>query len=419
MLHRAIFVFFLAIAGSTGFIAPVSGQSDSGMRTRPASAGKRYWISPASVRADFWSLFNTGTDWDTLRSRIDVMSMHVNALRVRDTAQMRKAAAMLRIDSALVNIECGGLRPFSGCDSLAGERNAQLELANIQRWMSMGGSVDIITMDSPINTMIMKGDPGGTCNWTVQRTAHEMVDYMKAVRAVIPAVRFALVEPVPWYRVGAYPNHPGNNYGDLLLTLDTVFAVVAQRGEQLDIFHSDSPWEYSENAVTQGWLKIKAVEDYLHAKGIRHGRIHNSQEGGFQSDQLFHERTLDSWKKYRAAGGDEDEIEVWCWYDHPAANWPESQPYTFAYTCKKFFELVEAGSIPRTPAEFEPPDGRVYHGVGQAFTGITEYITALADSAIHPSVIPILKCGMRPIAFSESIAARSSVNLLPRVPGMS
>lgn len=351
----------------------------------------RFWVSPASVRADFWQMFSPNAVWDTLRARADVFSLHVNALRERDTASIRIAAKKLRDDRVKVNIECGGLRPFSGCDSLAGERHAQLELLQMQRWLSRGGAIDFITMDSPINTMIMNGDPNGTCNWTVLRAAHEIVDYMKAVRQSVPNVTFALVEPVPWYRVGTYPNHTGNNYGDLLKTLDTVFSVVALRGERIDIFHSDSPYEYSENAQTQGWLKIKAVEDYLHARGIRHGRISNSQEGGFQSDQLFYERTLASFDAYKAIGGKPDEIEVWCWYDHPAKNFPESEQYTFSYTCNRFFEKAFGIQPPQTRAKFEPPDGRVYHGA-QTMTyesggdPLAGYLGALNDSTIQPAV---------------------------------
>lgn len=345
---------------------------------------KRFWISPASVRPDFWSLFNPNSGWDTLRSRIDVFSLHVNSLREQDTASIRIAAKTLKDAGVQVNVECGGLRPFSGCDSLAGERQAQLELSQLYRWYSRGGAIDIITMDSPINTMIINGDPNGTCNWTVSRAANEMVDYMKAVRQALPNVSFALVEPVPWYSVGSFPAHAGNNYGDLLKTLDTVFTVVAQRGERLDIFHSDSPYEYGENAFTQGWKKIKAVEEYLHTKGIRHGRIYNSEQGGFQSDQLFYERTLAAYDKYNAISGDPDEIEVWSWYDHPAKNYPESEPYTFTYICNKFFEKVGGITPPKTFAKFEPPDGMVYHGVGQSNNGVSEYIIALADSTIHP-----------------------------------
>ncbi len=343
---------------------------------------KRFWMSPASVRADFWTMFEPNTSWDTLRSRIDVFSIHVNAFGVRDTAKMWGAATMLRNAGVKVNIEAGGLRPFSGCDSLAGERHAQLELSQMQRWLQRGGEIHFVTMDSPINTMILNGDPSGTCNWTVQRAANEMVDYMKAVRAQIPGVVFALVEPVPWYSVGSFPPHPGNNYGDLLKTLDTVLTVIAQRGETLGIFHSDSPYEYGQNSFTKGWKKIKAVEDWLHARGIRHGRIHNSQEGGFTSDSLFFERTLDSRRQYKAVGGDEDEIEVWCWYAHPAANWPETQPFTFAYTCKKFFEQASQSKVFAT---LEPPDGKVYHGIQTVFGGHASYIATL-DSTTQPAV---------------------------------
>jgi hypothetical protein len=40
-------------------------------------------------------------------------------------------------------------------------------------------------------------------------------------------------------------------------------------------------------------------------------------------------------------------------------------------------------------AKFEPPNGKVYHGVGQPPMGIDEYIAAMGDSSIHPLVYKI------------------------------
>ncbi len=353
-------------------------------------ASPRYWVSPATCRSDFWNMFKPIAKWDSLLSKTDVFSIHVNAITARtDTNLIRLATKKLNDAGVEVNFECGGLRPFSGCDSMAGETQAQFELINMTKWMSYGGKIDFVTMDSPINTMIKGGDPSGTCDWTVERTANEIVDYMKAVRRKIPNVVFCLVEPIPWYRVGNYPSHPGNDYGDLIETLDTVFNIVDARGEKIEIFHSDSPYEYSENAQTQGWLKIKAVEDWLHARGIRHGRINNSQEGGFTSDQLYYERTIDSYKKYKSIGGNPDEIEVWCWYEHPAVNEPDNQPYSFTYTCR---ELIEnsGNTPPLKKALLEPEDGRVYHGV-QTMTyesgdPLAGYLGALNDATIQPAV---------------------------------
>jgi lysophospholipase L1-like esterase len=350
----------------------------------------RLWISPASVRADFWDMFSPTAKWDTLLQQIDVFSIHVNALSGNrlDTGLINNAIKKLNASGALVNFECGGLRPFSGCDSLAGERQAQLELSYLYKWFVRGGKIDIITMDSPINTMIKGGDPGGTCDWTVERTANELVDYMKAVRMKLPNIKFAIVEPIPWYHIGNLPSYPGNDYGDLIKTLDTVITIVESRGEKIDIFHSDSPFEYSDDPATPGWEKIKAVEDWLHARGIRHGRINNSSLGGATSSKLFYDNTIDSYIKYKNIGGDPDEIEVWSWYTYPDKNTPESEPYTFTYICKKFFEFVNKAE---TRILLEPEDGYVYHGVQLATYATTPdpisgYLDALNDSTIQPKV---------------------------------
>ncbi len=354
------------------------------------SAQPRFWMSPASVRADFWQMFSPTAKWDTLLNQIDVFSIHVNAFDGNrlDTTLIKNAIKKLNGASLLINFECGGLRPFSGCDSLAGERQAQLELSNMYKWFSRGGKIDIVTMDSPINTMIKGGDASGTCDWTVARTANEIVDYMKAVRMKLPNVKFAIVEPIPWYHIGNLPSYPGNDYGDLIKTLDTVFTIVESRGEKIKIFHSDSPYEYSNDPITPGWEKIKVVEDWLHSRGIRHGRINNSSLGGATSSKLFYDNTIDSYIKYKQIGGNPDEIEVWSWYIYPDKNEPESELYTFTNICKRFFDFVQQQL---QKILLEPEDGYVYHGVQlQTYdpgpNPIAGYIGVLNDSTIQPKV---------------------------------
>ncbi len=361
-----------------------------GVQVSQIQSQPRFWISPASVRSDFWEMFSPNAKWDTLLSKIDVFSIHVNALSSNrlDSNLVKNAIQKLNDASLAINFECGGLRPFSGCDSLAGERHAQTELSDLSKWITRGGKIDIITMDSPINTMIKGGDPSGTCDWNIETIANEMVDYMKTVRKRLPNVKFALVEPVPWYRVGNYPNHPGNNYGDLIQILQSVFTIIEAKGEKIEIFHSDSPYEYSNNTTTQGWLKIKAVEEWLHSKGIRHGRINNSSTGGAQDSKLFFDNTIDSYIKYQQAGGNPDEIELWSWYPFPDKNTPESEAYTFTYCCNQFFKFVNAQHDKRL---LEPEDGFVYHGTQMTTfeTGpdpLAGYLGALNDSTIQPAV---------------------------------
>ena len=48
--------------------------------------------------------------------------------------------------------------------------------------------------------------------------------------ALAAPVKIGLIEPVPWYRVGVHPNHPGNDFGDLPRLLDTAVMVLLHRG---------------------------------------------------------------------------------------------------------------------------------------------------------------------------------------------
>ncbi len=323
-----------------------------------AQTAPQLWISPSGKVPNYWELFKNPHAWPTVQETIDVFSMHVNRFKLNtpfDTVAVQQAIRLFNARDILVAFEVGGLRPFSGCDDRAGEKHAALEGSQMAIWLAQGGRIDLITMDSAINTMIANGKKGN-CGWTVTRAAHEMVDYMEAIRAMLPDVQFGLIEPVPWYSVGSFPSHPGNHYGDLPAVLDTVLTVVQERGETLDYFYADSPYDYSDNSETRGWLKLKAVEDYVREKGLRFGLVYNSSIGGNTSDQLFYEQTLDGWVKYAAVGGQPDIVGVWSWYPHPSESYPEDQPYTFTYTCKAFFEqaglitAVPPPSVPQAPA---------------------------------------------------------------------
>ncbi len=106
--------------------------------------------------------------------------------------------------------------------------------------------------------------------------------------------------------------------------------------------------------------------------------IFNSQQGGFTSDSLYYARTLDGWRKYRDIGGDPDDIGVWSWYEHPSANYPEYQPFTMTYTMRAFIQQA-LSNLKR--AKYEPPDGRVYHGVGWNYkNSIADYLDMMPDT---------------------------------------
>lgn len=62
-------------------------------------------------------------------------------------------------------------------------------------------------------------------------------------------------------------------------------------------------------------------------------------------------------------------------------------PYCALFVLSSINVLLADAQSPQAIAKLEPADGRIYHGVGQAGTGVNEYISALADSSIHPIVV--------------------------------
>jgi hypothetical protein len=364
-----MFRYLLVVLAMIALLAPAAN----------AQRERRFWIAPNGT-PDVKALFTGASDeWPRLRRDIAVFKMYIASIGSRrDSTFLKTAAATLRAEGIAFAVEAGGLRPFSGCDSLAGERHAATELQSFRNWTHFGGSLDYIAMDSPINTMIAGGSREN-CGLSVARAASELADYMDAVRAEYPDVRFGWIEPVPWYRVDSFPNQPGNDYGDLLRTMDTVVSVLAARGLSLDFFHADSPFGYSSSLRIDGWRKLLAVETHARELGLRSGLIFNDEAGGESSDSVFYERTLEGWRRYSAVGGDPDDLIVQSWYPHPEKTLPETEPWTFTYTARRFIELVKGGAADRRI--LEPPIGRVYHGVGQYQQGVDDYIAAMEDSS--------------------------------------
>lgn len=196
-----------------------------------ASGQTQLWISPNLNGGGYSDLFTEDAPWPVSRSTTDVFSTHENFLGGRDTLETLIVPFIQRTGIQLA-LEVGGLRSHNlhGLPAnQVGEATAIDELRKIGNIYRVGGEVAILQMDSPIGYTLASG--GDTiCAFDPPEAARETADYMEQILDRHPEMRFALIEPVPWYRVGEFPAYPGQDRGDLTEILQVFLDTLDSRG---------------------------------------------------------------------------------------------------------------------------------------------------------------------------------------------
>jgi len=326
-----------------------------------ANAQTQLWISPNLSAEGFRDLFAEDSPWPQARGAVDVFSTHENFLGGRRDSLENLIVPFIERTGIQMALEVGGLRSHNlhgAAVDQVGELTAADELLKIENIYRVGGEVSILQMDSPIGYTLATG--GDTiCAFDPPASARETADYMEAVLAVHPDMRFALIEPVPWYHVGDYPAYPGQDRGDLGEILQTFLDTLDARGLTLDAFHADCPYNYTNYERYNGWGKLRALETWVEERGIRFGLIYNDEQagqGGRGSDSLYCTRTLDYFTAYADLGGSPENLLIMSWYPRPTSALPEDALYTFTNLTKDFAGLMGRLGVepenPAAPAEF-------------------------------------------------------------------
>jgi hypothetical protein len=332
-------------AGATTITASANGVSTTSLvkvvgvtAAKPISNGELIWLGP-----NLWAgLFGADAGWPNVQARAHVVKLYVDDINGASGGELVAAVTTLNEAHIAVAVEVGGLRDWE-CD---GARLAVIEQAKIAKFVGAGGAISFLDMDSPFGHTLATGTLGTgiprNCGFTVTQTSEQLVVYIHAMRLAHPGVRIGLIEPVPWYSVGAFPPNPGNNFADLPQLLDTFTSTLTTAQERIDYFHADSPYDYNQ-ANPDGWAKLVALSGAVRGHDLRFGLILNSSAGGTTGDQAFHDQTLESFSTFRDAGGRSDDILVQSWYPFPSMMVPEMQSFTFTNDAK---DLIAAYDSP-------------------------------------------------------------------------
>lgn len=349
----AIFVFFTYRNAST----------DNRSQAAIASliTGEK-WIHPnfhSDLGTYSWaSAMKTGSYWDLILPEVDVVSFFM--LTVHDNPEnfLQPVIAKLKQHNTKIAVESFGSWKFSPCTSQRGEDSARVELSFIQPIYDNGGTVSYLSLDDPISRMIAGSqNQAGTCNFTLEESVREMIDYMKAVHRVHPEIQIGVIFNFPnWpYADGVstqnstYFEGATSELPNLDSVLEYMMAEVERSGEKVAFVHADSPYDYYRGQVPTPYLAAKttnwsnrllAFEEQVQQRGIPFGLVYNSHRGGDSSAALYFSDTLSYISEYDAAGGMPDNIILESWYSQPSTFLPAMQPCSFGHLTLAAFSTM-------------------------------------------------------------------------------
>lgn len=237
------------------------------------------------------ALFESDAPWQKAASQVQVFKLYEELVAYQATdAELRQVIANLKqhgltlaVEASLSNAtdQCGqGIEGFAGTEE-------GLKIAN--RIKSTGGTIDLIALDEPYYFgHFYSGE--SACNWSPQKIATEVDQYIQTMRAQFPGVVIGDTEPL-------IDNANDNAYRDWLETIKQI------NGYYLAFFHMDVDWSRIN------WpQEVKAIEEYGRKLGVPIGIIYT---GNFidKTDQVWSASAGERVKKYELdAGGQPDHV---------------------------------------------------------------------------------------------------------------
>ena len=215
-------------------------------------------------------------------------------------------------------VEVGPLNFSDACgssvESFAGEEGIE----TLRQIKAAGGDLNFITFDEPYFYGHFYDGPNA-CNWTAEKIARDVGDFIAQARLIYPDVVIGDIEPMTG------PAGPAAYAG----WLETFKAI---NGYDLAFLHMDIDW--ADTSWPEKMLSIKA---YGQEHGIPIGLIYtgNPQD---QTNQAWLSIAGERVKRYELDnGGLADHIIFQSWNDKPDHALPESDPYTFSGFIRAYF----------------------------------------------------------------------------------
>jgi hypothetical protein len=322
---------------------------------------------PYSGELDYFNLFAPGADWDRAAGGIHVFKFYGGWLdRSATLAELEPIIADLQRRGLGIAFEGGPLTPTSECTGVIEGFAGPAEGGNAARRIKdAGGTLDYVDLEHPYDAVTFSNAPE-PCRYSPERAAQDVALYVQAIRNEFPDARFGAVETA-------------NNDPDQVARWVEAYRTVM--GEDLAYFNFDLNYD------DPNWARnAKAIEDYLHGRGIEFGMFYRGDESD-TTDAEWVAKAEERFVAYEVlAGGHPDRAIFQSWHPHPEHLLPESDPSTFTHLVDRYLRA-------RTELTVEAPSGP---GPSQTITGTLSDAAgaALANAEVRLRFTPLAGPGL-------------------------
>ncbi len=305
----------------------------------------------SATYADMTRLADADARWDSVRSRVDGLLLHINRVgHPRHAYPPDRLRALVRTmdeNGIRMAVESEGTTWPNPDERRIGAVAARHQLDLLEPLRKVGGTCHLLTLDGSLIKLLFPGR--GRQGLSLEAAVREIVVFLEILRERLPDTRIHELVNFPnwgWKGEPAYRTESGSpmGYGDYAVCLEALLAGARDAGVPFDGVTVDNPYGYAmgtipvepqarvmEDTGVIDWMaRIRDLEDTVRRHGIAYDLIVNDQESGGLSPEAYHHATLAFVDAYRRVGGRPDRYLVESWYQYPDQVEPEEGAYTLA-----------------------------------------------------------------------------------------
>jgi hypothetical protein len=305
---------------------------------------------------DIEGLAAEGARWDAVQEEVDGIVMFIDRINAAEPDTLARLAKLTREKGLTVGVECGGLLEFYPEGQTIGAWSAAHEIAKVRKFTDAGGRVDFLNFDGPIRRALKPDMPNARPLATLDDALGELVVAMRAWRAAYPHMAFNLLTNFPnwgwkgetWYHAIKDPM----GLGDYHVVVQEALRFTKEAGLPLEGVVVDNPYEFavgirkSAGLADPGaidWMaRINELARLVKEGGYDYTLILNSEVGGGESGQAYHEGTIRFIEFYHERGEPADAVILESWYEHPVKAVPETEPHTMTWHVREALPVLKA-----------------------------------------------------------------------------
>lgn len=248
-----------------------------------AGVDPHVWQTMASGQpTDYMALFRSNAAWKQAAEHVAVFKVSTQWLLYGSDANLKRMVANLRARNIALGVEALMIPHMANCGQGIEGYSARGTIALIaQRIKQLGGSLDYIAMDEPLNWgHAYVGEQA--CQSSIFEVAQQVAENVAAAKEVFPNVQIGDIEPI-----GSSPEDWVNKIEQF------ASAFAAATGDSLAFIHADIQW--SSNYLPA----LKHLTQWAHSNGIKVGYIYNALDAGrtnvaWVNDALARARTIEA-----------------------------------------------------------------------------------------------------------------------------